>query len=562
MTAKGIKLDRGGAVVLPPEVITRTLGILAMRGAGKSNTAAVLTEGLYAAGLPFVVFDPVGVWWGLRANRAGNAGGLAVPIFGGDYADVPLERGAGHELAETVVAERMSCVLDLSEFSEGDKTRFLADFAERLFKRNREPLHLILEEADDYVPQRPMRDQARTLGAFQRIVKRGRSRGLGATLITQRSAALSKDVLTQIDTLIVLRTPAMQDRKAIQGWIEYHGQARDLLESLPGLADGEAWIWSPHWLGEMRRCKIRRRRTFDSGATPTAAGRAAARLTDIDLPALRERLQAAVQQAAENDPKALRGELAKARARIAELERTTPETVTERVEVSVLTKTDRSLLESLEVRLQTIGVLRESMETAASGWEDAIALLREIAARNGGVAQQARSSAPRSQAPTSPRPAHTSAEASPLGVGEFKILVAIAQHREGVTREQLGVLTGYRRSTRNTYLQRLRAAGLIDDGSVITVTPAGIAALGSDYTPLPTGGRLRDHWLDVLSGGEREILRLVCEAWPDGVDREAIGETTGYARSSRNTYIQRLVARRLVQVRDGIVYAAELLFDA
>src|SRR5439155_5194214 len=103
------------------------------------------------------------------------------------------------------------------------------------------------------------------------IVRRGRARGLGITLITQRSAVLNKNVLTQVENLFVLRTTGPQDRAAIEAWIKYHAQLQEVLESLPGLETGEAWFWSPHWLKVMRRVQIRRRTTYDSGATPKGA---------------------------------------------------------------------------------------------------------------------------------------------------------------------------------------------------------------------------------------------------------------------------------------------------
>ena len=40
---------------------------------------------------------------------------------------------------------------------------------------------------------------------MQDIVRRGRKKGIGCTLITQRPAVLSKDVLTQCEVLCVLR---------------------------------------------------------------------------------------------------------------------------------------------------------------------------------------------------------------------------------------------------------------------------------------------------------------------------------------------------------------------
>jgi DNA helicase HerA-like ATPase len=80
---------------IPASAITETFAILAARGAGKSNTAAVMAEEMFEARLPFVVVDPVRAWWGLRSSRDGKGPGLPIPIFGGKRGDVPLERGGG-----------------------------------------------------------------------------------------------------------------------------------------------------------------------------------------------------------------------------------------------------------------------------------------------------------------------------------------------------------------------------------------------------------------------------------------------------------------------------------
>jgi DNA helicase HerA-like ATPase len=204
----------------PARAVTETFGILAVRGAGKSNTAAVMAEEMFKAKLPFVVVDPVRAWYGLRASADGTGPGLPIPIFGGRRGDVPLERGAGNLMADLIVDQRLSCVLDLSDFdSEGSKKTFLLDFARRLYQRNEQPLHLFLEEADDYIPQRPMRDEAQLLRAWENIVRHGRNRGLGITLITQRSASVNKNVLTQVQTLIAMRTtgPHRTSRRSESG---------------------------------------------------------------------------------------------------------------------------------------------------------------------------------------------------------------------------------------------------------------------------------------------------------------------------------------------------------
>jgi hypothetical protein len=162
--------------------------------------------------------------------------------------------------------------------------------------------------------------------------------------------------------------------------------------------------------------------------------------------------------------------------------------------------------------------------------------------------------------PVRPSPG-TTRPAGALGKGETVILSAIVQYPAGVTREQLTVLTGYKRSSRDTYVQRLRSAGLVTTaGARITATDTAIDALGDAYEPLPTGAALRAYWLDRLSGGEQAILSALIDAYPHGVDRDALSDATGYKRSSRDTYLQRLRARQLVTT-DGEPRAADVLFE-
>jgi hypothetical protein len=162
---------------------------------------------------------------------------------------------------------------------------------------------------------------------------------------------------------------------------------------------------------------------------------------------------------------------------------------------------------------------------------------------------------------SAPRPQPSNDVAEPLPKGERICLTAIAQHRDGVTREQLTVLTSYKRSSRDTYLQRLRERGHIAqlDGRLFS-TPEGDAALGPDFERLPVGDDLREHWLARLPEGERRVLEAVIGFYPDAATKAEIDEATDYKRSSRDTYIQRLRARELVITdRDG-VRAADTLF--
>src|SRR3990167_8491762 len=112
------------------------------------------------------------------------------------------------------------------------------------------------------------------LGAAEDIVRRGGQRGIGCVLVTQRSAVLNKNVLTQAQVLVAMRTIAPQDLAAMNAWVDVHGteeEKRTLMASLPSLPIGDAWVWSPGWPtidGIFKRVHILPIETFDSGKSP------------------------------------------------------------------------------------------------------------------------------------------------------------------------------------------------------------------------------------------------------------------------------------------------------
>lgn len=153
-------------------------------------------------------------------------------------------------------------------------------------------------------------------------------------------------------------------------------------------------------------------------------------------------------------------------------------------------------------------------------------------------------------------------DAGQMTKGERQILAALIQYPEGLRREQLTVLTGYKRSSRDTYIQRLRERGYCSTtNDYVAATPAGNAAL-PDAEPLPRGEALQSYWLSRLGGGERAILERLIGVYPESVDKDALSEATGYQRSSRDTYLQRLRARQLVEEPGrGVVQASRDLFE-
>ncbi|MCI4317116.1 MAG: hypothetical protein L3J96_01130, partial [Thermoplasmata archaeon] len=257
---------------LPAEdLLESAIAIIAKRGRGKSGALKVLMEELTRVGLPFVALDPVGILWGIRSNFDGTGPGLPVLVIGGEHGDVPLHRKNGAAVAQRIIQENISAVIDFSEEPKAAYREFVRDFSHELFRKNDTPRMVILEEAPELVPQKVIGDRAETFEGGERLVSRGRNKGLGVVLVSQRAATLNKDVLTQVDVLIVLGLAAPQDRKALGDWIrawDVENQAATFDGGLAGLHRQEAWVWSPEAFGGLfQKIKFRDFTTFHPDKT-------------------------------------------------------------------------------------------------------------------------------------------------------------------------------------------------------------------------------------------------------------------------------------------------------
>lgn len=564
---------------LPDDVATQSIAILARRGAGKTYTASVIVEEVIRAKVPVVVLDPTGAWWGLRTSADGEKPGLPVVIFGGDHGDVPLEATAGKVIADVVIEHPGAYVVDLSAFeSKAAEIRFAGDFLERLYrakKRESGPLLLVVDEADVFAPQRPGPEQTRTLGATEAIARRGRIKGLGVLLITQRAAVLNKNVLTQTEVLVVMQTTGPQDRAAIDEWISGNGtreQRDEVLGSLASLERGEAWVWSPQFLRILRRVRIRKRTTFDSSRTPEVGEAAVAprAFAQVDLEKLGARIAATVEQAKANDPAELRKQITALKRQLEQ--RPTEqvvETVERIVEVPVLNGQVDELTERAE-RLQDVGA-------------SIMAVGRDIVAAIGRVNQtptrEREERAPRGvpARPTSDRgdtavatlaPAAPRRDPAPailagdiqLGRADRALLTALVQFPDGLTKARLAFVAGYSvtSSSFSTALGALRSAGLVEkSGSPIRATSAGLQLLPVVPAP-PTREERLSFWGSRLGKAERTFLEVLAEAYPDSLTKEEISERTGYSATS-SSFSNALGRLRSLELVVGFAASQELM---
>lgn len=354
--------------------VTSTQMIVAKKRRGKSYLAQREAEELLEQKQQVVALDPTGAWWGLRSSADGKEPGYPIVVFGGDHGDVPLDPLSGETLARVIVEECFSAVVDLTTMRKGERIRFGAEFLETLYRLNRAAMHLFIDEADVFAPQ-VTRDpqQARLLGATDELVRRGGLRGVGVTLITQRSQVVSKDVISQIDAMAVLNMNHPKDIAAVRDWMEANYADGDAIEealrSLPRLPVGTAWYLSPE-RDLFGKIEISRKRTFDSGRTPKPGERVIApkALAPVDIARLGKAIAATVERAKADDPKALR-------ARIAELEKA----VAAKPSATVETRTvEKPVIK--EQQLQRIGVLIEQGDGLIKRWDDTSANAHEALA--------------------------------------------------------------------------------------------------------------------------------------------------------------------------------------
>jgi hypothetical protein len=552
-----------------------TFALLGKKGSGKSFTTRVLAEEFWRAGVQFVLIDPMGANWGLRSSADGQGEGLPIPIFGGKHADAPLERTAGALMADLVVRDRLSMILDLSEFgSHAAERQFVHDFLDRLYRTNDEDLvHVLLDEADLYAPQKPAPGDQAVKGVVDNTVRRGRNKAIAITLITQRSAVLDKDVLTQCDGVVLLRLTGPQDRDAAMRWVETHGEPEEnaaVRASLPELKNGEAWIWIPE-LKVFERVQIRMSRTFDSSPTRTRKGRGPAPkgYADVDLAAISEKIAATIDRAKAEDPKELRKQLAELRRELTKRPTETKvetKTVTETVEIPVLGD-------------EALGRLEEAVEALAAAAGRIVSATNEVGAALGKLkarppAPVAAPPVPRTQArqqvaptPRAPRADHEYSAPTPA---QQRILNALAALEvigvRSPSKIQLALFAqaSPKSSGYTNNLGALRTAGLID-------YPApGAAALTAD------GRAIADHahaprtheellaYVRTLVGPARSrIVDALVDVYPDALPKDELAARAG-ASASSSGYTNNLGSLRSLGLIDypspGYAVATGVLF--
>jgi len=302
----------GESVDLPVvELLTGRGFVTGKSGAGKSNSASVITEKLLDAGFGMLIVDIDGEYYGLKEEYE------ILHVGADDECDIQVTVEHAEKIASLALEQNVPIILDMSSFlDEDDGQELLTAVSRQLFakaKKLKQPFLMLVEEVHEYIPQQGSVGECGKM--LIKISKRGRKHGLGIVGISQRPADVKKDFITQCDWLVWHRLTWNNDTKVVKRILD-----ADYAAEVEDLDDGEAFMMTD-WSETVRRVQFHRKQTFDAGATPG--------LEDFERPDLKSVSDDLVselqeiseeEQARDNRIEELREEIDEKNSRIAELE--------------------------------------------------------------------------------------------------------------------------------------------------------------------------------------------------------------------------------------------------
>lgn len=576
-----------------PRLLESRLLLQAASGLGKSWALRRLLE-VTAGQVQQIIIDPEGEFASLREKHDL----LIVAGTGGDALAHPKTAAL---LATRLLETGVSAVIDIYDLKKRDREDFVRLFTESLVNAPKDLWHAVLLAIDEVHMFCDEHENAKSTQAIIDVATRGRKRGLCLVAATQRIADFNKSAAAQLRNKLIGGTTLDVDVKRCA--FELGKSAKEAMAMLRSLNPGEFYGYGPALCQEIKLLTIGDVATTHpkvghrqiAPPKPTAAIKAILpKLADLPKEAEEE---ARTITALQRELATVRRELALAAKPVRGL--VVSSTAADRRQTAIVAK-QTALIEELMKFMVTVSAtdFRAGAEIDEASIEKAIkaavvqsrklmedkmdARNRELqtVSREAGrlvarvkkllesqdikIDVEVRHNEPYTVVPPPKRallPSKPNGDGSSLPPGEVAILSALIQYPAGLTRDQLTVLAGYKRSTRDAYIARLRDRGYVTiGGDGVEATPEGIAAL-PDAQPLPTGAALQEFWLARLPPGERKILEVLIHVYPEAVTRDAVTEQSGFKRSTRDAYLSRLASKELVEEpARGEVRATATLF--
>ena len=169
-------------------------------------------------------------------------------IAGNLFAEYKNKSDTSKRKNQIIILDLSLIPFELLETITGLIGRLILEFAQRINKvedykeeRGNYPISLILEEAQNYIPEVDRNNKKSiTKKVFERIAREGRKFGVSLIVSSQRPSELSKTILSQCNTFIVHKLQNPEDQKYIRQIVSSANE--DLLNQLPILPQQHAII--------------------------------------------------------------------------------------------------------------------------------------------------------------------------------------------------------------------------------------------------------------------------------------------------------------------------------
>jgi DNA-binding MarR family transcriptional regulator len=247
----------GRFTVEPGLVATGRTCVLGSSGSGKSYAVGVLCEELCRNDIPFAIVDTEGEHSGLKekfeAIWVGEEAGSDLTWGNLDLSDLARQ-----------APDISPLILDVSDLQNPQEkvASFIGALYDTLTER-RTPYLVVVEEADKFIPQYGQR-----VPIFAEVARRGRKRGMGLMICSQRPSLVDKNVLSQCGNQLIGKLIIQNDLQSVAQFFPGKG----LPKELTALRAGQFFAmggFSP----SPTLVSVRKRATKPGGVTPALTKR-------------------------------------------------------------------------------------------------------------------------------------------------------------------------------------------------------------------------------------------------------------------------------------------------
>ena len=198
-------------------VVTGRTCVLGSSGSGKSYAVGVLCEELCKNEVPFAIVDTEGEHTGLKERFE------AIWVGEDRDSDISWNNLDLKDLARQA-PDISPLILDVSDLTDPKEkvSSFVTSLYDTLTQR-RTPYLLVVEEADKFVPQYGQR-----VPIFSEVARRGRKRGIGLMICSQRPSLVDKNVLSQCGNQLIGKLIIQNDLQSVAQFFPGKGLPKEL----------------------------------------------------------------------------------------------------------------------------------------------------------------------------------------------------------------------------------------------------------------------------------------------------------------------------------------------